>query len=55
MHLSVRTYHILFGHPSILNHVLGGNCKGQLQNGIPVLLEWKSCELIEMNIQKLSS
>ena len=28
------------------------SCKRKLLQDIPMLLEWKSCELIEMNIQK---
>ena len=44
------TYHIVWT-PKYRYRVLEGLVRDQLQKDIPMLLEWKSCELIEMNIQ----
>ncbi len=45
------TYHIVWT-PKYRYRVLEGLVKELLSNDIPMLLEWKECELIEMNIQK---
>jgi len=45
------TYHIVWT-PKYRFRVLEGLVKELLSNDIPMLLEWKSSELIEMNIQK---
>ncbi len=45
------TYHIVWT-PKYRFRVLEGLVKDLLSNDIPMLLEWKSSELIEMNIQK---
>ena len=44
------TYHIVWT-PKYRYRVLEGLVKESLLKDIPMLLEWKSCELIEMNIQ----
>jgi len=44
------TYHIVWT-PKYRYRILEGLVKVQLLRDIPMLLEWKSCELIEMNIQ----
>ena len=44
------TYHIVWT-PKYRFRVLEGLLKEQLSNDIPMLLEWKACEKIEMNIQ----
>lgn len=38
--------------PKYLFRVFEGLIKELLPQGIPILLEWKSCEMIEINIQK---
>ena len=38
--------------PNYRFRVLEGLVKKLLQHNIPMLLEWKSCEMLEMNIQK---
>lgn len=43
-------YHIVWT-PKYRYKILEGLVKEQLLKDIPMLLEWKSCELIEMNIQ----
>jgi len=43
-------YHIVWT-PKYRYKILEGMVKKQLLKDIPMLLEWKSCELIEMNIQ----
>ena len=45
------TYHIVWT-PKYRYRVLEGLVKEQLLNDIPMLLEWKSSEMIEINIQK---
>lgn len=45
------TYHIVWT-PKYRYRVLEGLVKELLQKDISMLLEWKSCEMIEMNIQK---
>ena len=45
------TYHIVWT-PKYRFRVLEGLVKELLQHDIQMLLEWKSCEMIEMNIQK---
>lgn len=45
------TYHIVWT-PKYRYRVLEGLVKELLSKDIPMLLEWKDCELIEMNIQK---
>ena len=45
------TYHIVWT-PKYRYRVLEGLVKELLCKDIPMLLEWKDCELIEMNIQK---
>jgi len=37
--------------PEISFRILKGLVKEQLSNDIQMLLEWKSCELVEINIQ----
>ncbi len=44
------TYHIVWT-PQYRYRIFEGIIKEQLLKDIPMLLEWKSCELIEMNIQ----
>lgn len=44
------TYHIVWT-PKYRFRILEGLVKELLSNDIRMLLEWKSCELIEMNIQ----
>jgi putative transposase len=44
------TYHIVWT-PKYRFRILEGIVKEQLSKDIQMLLEWKSCELIEMNIQ----
>ena len=44
------TYHIVWT-PKYRYKILDGLVKEQLLKDIPMLLEWKSCELIEINIQ----
>ena len=44
------TYHIVWT-PKYRFRILEGQIKELLTKDIPMLLEWKSCELIEMNIQ----
>jgi putative transposase len=44
------TYHIVWT-PKYRFRILEGLVKELLLKDIPMLLEWKSCELIEMNIQ----
>lgn len=43
-------YHIVWT-PKYRYRVLEGLVKDSLSKDIPMLLEWKSCEMIEMNIQ----
>ena len=43
---------MLYGHRSIDFRILEGLVKELLDHDIPMLLEWKSCEMIEINIQK---
>ncbi|MCG6191017.1 transposase, partial [Maribellus maritimus] len=43
-------YHIVWT-PKYRYRILEGLVKEQLLKDIPMHLEWKSCELIEMNIQ----
>ncbi len=43
-------YHIVWA-PKYRYRVLEGLVKDSLSKDIPMLLEWKSCEMIEMNIQ----
>jgi putative transposase len=45
------TYHIVWT-PKYRFRVLEGLVKEQLLKDIPMLLEWKECEKIEMNIQE---
>ncbi|MDA3904677.1 MAG: IS200/IS605 family transposase [Bacteroidales bacterium] len=45
------TYHIVWT-PKYRFRILEGLVKELLTDNIKMLLEWKSCELIEMNIQK---
>ena len=45
-----RTYHI-FWTPKYRFRILEGIVKELLSKDIQMLLEWKSCELVEMNIQ----
>lgn len=45
------TYHIVWT-PKYRYRVLEGLVKDLLTKDIPMLLEWKFCELVEMNIQK---
>lgn len=44
------TYHIVWT-PKYRFHILEGLVKEQLSKDLQMLLEWKSCELVEMNIQ----
>ena len=44
------TYHIVWT-PKYRYRVLEGLVKDSLKYDIPMLLEWKSCEMIEMNVQ----
>ena len=44
------TYHIVFT-PKYRFRILDGIVKELLSKDIQMLLEWKSCEMIEMNIQ----
>ena len=45
------TYHIVWT-PKYRFRILEGLVKELLSKDIPMLIEWKKCELIEMNIQK---
>ena len=45
------TYHVVWT-PKYRFRVLEGLVKELLQHDIPMLLEWKSCEMLELNIQK---
>ena len=45
------TYHIVWT-PKYRYRILEGLVKEQLMKDIPMLLEWKHCELQEVNIQK---
>jgi len=45
------TYHIVWT-PKYRYRILEGLVKNLLSTDIPMLLKWRSCEMIEMNIQK---
>ena len=46
------TYHIVWTPKYRFSRTTEGLIKELLQDDIAMLLEWKSCEMIEMNIQK---
>lgn len=50
-HVIYRSFYHIVWTPKYRYRILEGVVKDQLRRDIPMLLEWKACQLVEINIQ----